>query len=64
MSLFGAVPGEEIRAAQIVTGLTMAAFIAVGLAPGLRERAGAIRGAVLALYLVACALFIGYALLR
>jgi hypothetical protein len=64
VSLLGAVSGDEIRAAQIVTGLTMAAFIAVGLAPGLRERAGAIRGALLALYLLCCGLFIGYALLR
>jgi hypothetical protein len=64
MSLLGAVSGDEVRAAQIVTGVTMAAFIAVGLAPGLREHAGMIRGALLALYLAACGLFIGYILLR
>ena len=64
MNLLGAVSGDEMRAAQIVTGVTMAAFIAVGLAPGLRERAGAIRGALLALYLVACGVFIGYLVLR
>jgi hypothetical protein len=63
MSLFGAVSGEEIRAAQIVTGVTMAAFIAAGVVPGLRERAAAVRGALLALYLIACGAFLAYALL-
>ncbi|HEY7579692.1 MAG TPA: hypothetical protein VH855_19040 [Acetobacteraceae bacterium] len=63
MSLFGAVSGEEIRAAQIVTGVTMAAFIAAGVVPGLRQRAAAVRGALLALYLIACGAFLAYALL-
>jgi hypothetical protein len=62
MSLFGAVSGEEMRAAQVVTGVTMAAFIAAGLVPGLRERAGAIRAALLVLYLIACGAFAAYAL--
>jgi hypothetical protein len=60
MSLFGAVSGEEMRAAQIVTGVTMAAFIAAGVVPGLRERAAAIRGALLVLYLIACGVFVSY----
>ena len=64
MSLLGAVSGDEIRAAQIVTGVTMAAFIAVGIAPGLREHTGVIRGALVALYLIACCIFIGYVMLR
>jgi hypothetical protein len=64
VSLLGAVSGEEMRAAQIVTGVTMAAFIAAGVVPGLRARAGAIRGALLAVYLIACCIVIGYALLR
>jgi hypothetical protein len=64
VNLLGAVSGDEIRAAQIVTGVTMAAFIAAGVVPGLRERAAVIRGALLVLYLVACGVFIGYAALR
>ena len=54
MSLFSAVSGEEIRAAQIATGLTMAAFIAACVVPGVRQYAAKIRGALLILYLVAC----------
>lgn len=64
MSLFSAVSAEAIRAAQIVSGLTMAAFIAAGVVPGLRERASAIRGALLVLYLAACCAFAIYVLVR
>ena len=39
-------------------------FIGVGFAPGLRERARAIRVALLALYLLACCVFVGYVLMR
>ncbi len=50
--------------ARIVTGATMAAFIGVRFAPGLREHAGAITLALLALYLLACGGFVAYVLLR
>ena len=63
MDLFSAVSSEEIRAAQIVTGVTMAAFIAVGMIPGTRRYAPQIRGALLVLYLVACGVILAYALL-
>jgi hypothetical protein len=61
---FGTVTGEEIRAAQIITGVTMALFIGIGIAPGLREHAGRLRLALLVLYLLACGGFVGYVLLR
>jgi hypothetical protein len=53
-----------MQAAQIVTGAAMAAFIAIGLAPRLREHAGRIRGLLLAGYLLGCCLFVGYVLMR
>lgn len=64
MGQFGTVTGEEIRAAQIITGVTMALFIGIGIAPGLREHAGRLRLALLVLYLLACGGFVGYVLLR
>ena len=64
MSLFSAVSNETMQGAQIVTGATMAAFIAVGLVPALRQHATVIRGWLLALYLLACGVFVGYVLLR
>jgi len=53
-----------MQTARIVTGATMAAFLAVGMVPGLREHAGRIRVALLVAYLLACGIFVGYALLR
>lgn len=64
MNLFSAVSNEDMQAARIVTGAAMAAFLTVGLVPGLRERAALIRGVLLALYLLACVGFVGYALMR
>jgi hypothetical protein len=64
MALFGAVSGEEIRAAQIMTGVTMALFIGIGIAPGLRQRAVRLRLALLVFYLLACCVFVAYVLLR
>jgi len=52
-----------MRAAQIVTGATMALWIGVGLVPGLRLHVSAIRRAVLALYLLAFAGFVIYQVL-
>ena len=53
-----------MQTAQIVTGVTMAAFIGIGITPGLREHAGAIRLVLLALYLIICCVFAGYVLMR
>lgn len=64
MSLFSAVSGEEMQNARIVTGVTMVALIGVGYVPGLRDRATKIRGALLVLYLLTCAVFVGYVLIR
>ncbi len=64
MSLLDAVSGEQMRTARIVTGATMAAFIAVSLAPPLRPYARTIRLALVAVYLLGCAGFVGYLLLR
>ena len=64
MSLLDAVSGEQMRTARIVTGATMAAFIAVGLAPPLRPYAPRIRLALVVAYLIGCVGFVGYALLH
>ncbi len=64
MSLFDAVTANEMQAARIVTGATMAVLLATGWMPGLREHAGRIRLVLLLLYLLACAIFIGYVLLK
>ena len=63
MSLWDAVSAEQMRTARVVTGATMAAFIAVGLAPPLRPYASRIRLALLVAYLLACVVFVGYVLL-
>jgi hypothetical protein len=63
VDLLSAVSSEEIRAAQIVTGVTMAAFIAAGVVPGARRYAARIRGALLVLYLVVCGAILTHALL-
>ncbi len=62
--MFNAVSDYDVRMAQIVTGVTMAAFIGVGLTPGLRQHAAAIRGVLLALYLLVCGVLVGHALVR
>jgi hypothetical protein len=63
VSLLGAVSGDEIRAAQVVTGVTMAAFIAAAVVPGLRQHAATIRWCLLALYLAAFGASVLYVLL-
>jgi len=63
MSLLSAVPSGQLQAARIVTGVTMALFIAAGQVPALRRHAGWIRLALLAAYLLACGLFVVRALL-
>jgi hypothetical protein len=64
VTLFGAVSSEQMRAAQIVTSVTMAVLIGVGVVPGLRRYAGTIRLVLLAAYLVSCGVFVAWLLLR
>lgn len=64
MSLLDAVSAEQMRTARVVTGASMAAFIAVGLAPPLRPYAPRIRLVVVVAYLLGCVGFVGYTLLR
>ena len=64
MSLFDAVSSADMQTARVVTGATMAAFLAAGVVPGLREHAGRIRVALLVIYLLACGIFVGYVLMR
>ena len=64
MNLFAAISVEDMRIAQIVTGAAMAAFIGVGLAPGLRRHSGTIRRALLVAYLLTCVGFVGFVLVR
>jgi len=58
--MFGPVTGQEMQAAQILTGATMALFLLAGLVPGLRRHAGRLRAGVLAAYLLGCAALVGY----
>jgi hypothetical protein len=64
VSLFSAVSSADMQTARIVTGATMAAFIGVGLVPSLREHAARIRVGLLVVYLLACGIFVGYAVMR
>ena len=64
MSLFGAVTGEEMRMARIVTGAAMAAFIGVGFAPGLREHARAITVGAAGAVSADLLWFVAYVLIR
>ena len=64
MGLFDSVSAEDMRAAQIVTGATLAAFIGVGLVPGLREHAVRIRAILLVVYLLAFGIVVGHVLAR
>jgi hypothetical protein len=64
LSLFSAVSSADMQTARIVTGATMAAFLAAGIVPGLREHAGRIRVALLVIYLLAGGIFVGYVMMR
>jgi len=64
VTLFGAVTGDQIRAAQIISGAAMALFIGIGVVPGLRQHAATIRLWLLAAYLLACAVFVAWLLTR
>jgi hypothetical protein len=58
------VTPNEMHAAQILTGATMALWIIVGLAPGVKAYATEIRVAALTFYLLGFAGFVIYVLLR
>ena len=64
MTLFSAVTGEEMRTARLVTGVTMALFVGVSVAPGLRRHAGRIRLVLLVVYLAVCSVFVATVLSR
>lgn len=53
------VSSDQIRWAQMLTGLVMAAWIGIGFVPPLRSHTYRLRGVLLAFYLVACLGFIG-----
>ena len=55
---------DEIRAAQMLTAATMAAWLAAGIVPGLNRHARLIRIVVLAVYLAGAAGFTVWVLLR
>ena len=63
VSFFPVTP-DEMHAAQILMGATMALWIIVGLAPGVSAYATPIRAVVLILYLLGFAGFVIYMLLR
>jgi len=58
------VTSEDMQAARIVTGATLAAWLACGVIPGVRPYASKIRAGLLVVYLLCCAGYIGYVLLR
>jgi hypothetical protein len=62
------VPGpltiEEVRAAQILTGATMAAWLACGVIPGVQPYTAQIRIVLLVAYLLCVTAFVAYVLLR
>jgi hypothetical protein len=64
VTLFSAVSGEDMRTARIVTGVAMALFVGVSVAPGLRRNAGTIRLALLVGYLAVCVVFVATVLSR
>jgi hypothetical protein len=53
-----------MRAAQLLTGATMAAWLTCGVVPAARPYATKLRAGLLAAYLLGCAAFVGYVLLR
>ena len=61
--MFGPASAAEMQAAQVLTGLAMALFLAVGVIPGFRPYARKIQAVVLAAYLLGGTAFIVYALL-
>jgi hypothetical protein len=60
----GPVTADEMRAAQLLTGATMAVWLATGWVPGLRPYVARIRAVLLLAYLGVCAAFAAYVLMR
>jgi hypothetical protein len=58
------ITAEDMQAARILTGATMAAWLVCGVIPGVRPYATKIRAALLIAYLASGAAFIAYLLLR
>ena len=58
------VSGEDIRAAQMLTGATLAMFLMANVVPGLRPYAGRLRLAIVSAYFIAAAGFMVYLLVR
>jgi len=61
---FMTVNGEDIRAAQTITGTTLAMFLMVGVVPGLRPYAGRLRLAIAVAYFATAAGFMIYLFAR
>jgi len=61
---FMTVSGEDMRAAQMLTGTTFALFLMVGYVPGLRPYAGRIRLAIVVAYFAAAGSFMVYLMVR
>lgn len=59
-----AVSNQDIRAAQTITGATLAMFLMVGIVPGLRLYAARLRLAIAAAYFAAAAGFMIYLIVR
>ena len=61
---FTTVSGEDVRAAQTITGATLAMFLMVSVVPGLRPYAARLRLAIAAAYFAAAAGFMIYLMVR
>jgi hypothetical protein len=58
------VSGDDIRAAQMITGATFALFFMAGVVPGLRSHAGRIRLVIVVAFFAVAAGFMVYLLVR
>jgi hypothetical protein len=58
------VSGEDIRAAQMITGTTFALFLMVRFVPGLRAHVARIRLAIAVAYFAVAAGFMVYLMVR
>lgn len=54
------VTAQEMRAAQVFTGATLALWLAIGYVPAIRRHANIVRSFLLGLYFVGCAAFVAY----
>ena len=62
--ILGTVSAEQMRMAQIITGIVMAILIGVRFVPPLSKYAAVVCRTVVLLYLVGCLVFIFYAFIR